>query len=105
MRHALRNTAAAFDEKFQKEYGYKNAHNGMTGESGMYVVKAIGERIGGFDSKALRCPTIRVKDTPGVLLDVHLDNNGDLDGESFLVKVVNGKQVVITTLPPVHPIQ
>jgi branched-chain amino acid transport system substrate-binding protein len=37
---------------------------------------------------------------PGVLLDVSFDSNGDLDRESFLVKVENGKQVVTTTLPP-----
>jgi branched-chain amino acid transport system substrate-binding protein len=99
----------AFDEKFQKEYKYKSDHNGMKGYSGMYVVKAITEKIGKFDpkafAKALHGATIKAKDYPGVLLDVHFDDNGDLDRESFLVKVVNGKQVVITTLPPVHPIQ
>jgi branched-chain amino acid transport system substrate-binding protein len=35
---------------------------------------------------------------------VHFDANGDLDRESFLVKVEGGKQVVIQTLPPVTPI-
>ena len=28
------------------------------------------------------------------------DQNGDLDRESFMTKVVNGKQQVVTTLPP-----
>src|SRR5437667_5415324 len=99
----------AFDEKFQKEYKYKSDHNGMKGYTGMYVGKAITEKIGKIDpkafAKALHGATIRVKDTPGVLLDVHFDNNGDLDRESFLVKVVGGKQVVTATLPPVQPIQ
>jgi len=98
----------AFDEKFQKEYKYKSDHNGMKGYSGMYVVKAITEKIGKFDgkafAKAMHGATIRVKDVPGVLLDVHFDHNGDLDRESFLVKVVGGKQVVTATLPPVQPI-
>jgi branched-chain amino acid transport system substrate-binding protein len=98
----------AFDERFQKEYKYKSDHNGMKGYSGMYVVKAITEKIGKFDgkafAKAMHGATIRVKDTPGVLLDVHFDDNGDLDRESFLVKVVGGKQVVTQTLPPVQPI-
>jgi branched-chain amino acid transport system substrate-binding protein len=31
---------------------------------------------------------------------VTFDEHGDLDRESFLVKVVNGKQVVTDTLPP-----
>ena len=34
-----------------------------------------------------------------MLLDVSFDQNGDLDRESFMTKVVNGKQVVIATLP------
>ena len=99
----------AFDQKFQAEYKYKSDHNGMKGYSGMYVVKAITEKIGKFDSKefakALHGATIRAKDNPGVLLDVHFDANGDLDRESFLVKVEGGKQVVTATLPPVSPIQ
>ncbi|TMH53659.1 MAG: amino acid ABC transporter substrate-binding protein [Betaproteobacteria bacterium] len=99
----------AFDEKFQKEYKYKSDHNGMKGYTGMYVVKAMTERIKKFDgkefAKTLHGATIKVKDYPGVLLDVHFDNNGDLDRESFLVKVEKGKQVVTATLPPVNPIQ
>jgi branched-chain amino acid transport system substrate-binding protein len=98
----------AFDEKFQKEFKYKSDHNGMKGYSGMYVVKAITEKIGKFDgkafAKAMHGATIHVKDYPGVLLDVHFDDNGDLDRESFLVKVVGDKQVVTATLPPVQPI-
>jgi branched-chain amino acid transport system substrate-binding protein len=99
----------AFDEKFQKEYKYKSDHNGMKGYTGMYVVKAITERNKKFDAKefakTMHGATIKVKDAPGVLLDVHFDNNGDLDRESFLTKVENGKQVVTATLPPVNPIQ
>lgn len=95
----------AFDQAFQKEYNYKSDHNGMKGYSGMYVVKAITEKNKKFDPKAfanaLHGATILVKDYPGVLLDVTFDKNGDLDRESFLVKVENGKQVVIDTLPAV----
>src|SRR5437763_7040823 len=40
----------AFDEKFQKEYKYKSDHNGMKGYTGMYVVKAITEKVGKVDS-------------------------------------------------------
>ena len=34
-----------------------------------------------------------------MLLDVTFDQNGDLDRESFLTKVVDGKQVVKAVLP------
>ena len=94
----------AFDDKFSKEYKYKSDHNGMKGYSAMYVVKALTEKNGKVDSKllakSLHGAKISAKENPGVLLDVSFDDNGDLDRESFLVKVVNGKQVVTDTLPP-----
>ena len=97
-------TIKDFDKKFQAEYKYKSDHNGMKGYSGMYVVKAITEKNKKVDgkefAKALHGAKISAKDYPGVLLDVTFDNNGDLDRESFLVKVENGKQVVTATLPP-----
>jgi branched-chain amino acid transport system substrate-binding protein len=98
-------TVKAFDDKFQKEYKYRSDHNGMKGYSAVYVIKAITEKVGKFDSKALAAALhgarISTKDAPGVLLDVSFDKNGDLDRESFIVKVVGGKQQVIATVPPV----
>ena len=46
--------------------------------------------------------SLSAKTTPGLLLDVSYDANGDLDRESYLTKVVNGKQVVSEILPPVN---
>jgi branched-chain amino acid transport system substrate-binding protein len=98
-------TVKAFDEKYTKEYKSRPDHNSMKGYSSVYVVKAMTEKIGKFDSKALAAAlhgaSISAKDNPGVLLDVTFDQNGDLDRESFIVKVVNGKQQVIATVPPV----
>src|ERR1700693_3810264 len=92
-----------FDGKFQKEYKYKTDHNGLKGYSAMYIVKAVTEKIGKFDSKAFAAAmhgiTLSDKDYPGVLLDVTFDQNGDLDRESFMTTVVNGKQQVVATLP------
>jgi branched-chain amino acid transport system substrate-binding protein len=97
-------TIRDFDRKFQAEYKYKSDHNGLKGYSAMYVVKSVTEKNGKVDSKALAAALhgakISAKDTPGVLLDVSFDRNGDLDRESYIVKVENGKQVVIQTLPP-----
>ncbi len=97
-------TIKAFDERFQKEFKYKSDHNGLKGYSAMYIVKVMTERVGKFDpkafAKAMHGAKITVKDNPGVLLDVTFDQNGDLDRESFMTKVVNGKQVVVETLPP-----
>ena len=97
-------TIKAFDAAFQREYKAKSDHNGLKGYSGMYFVKVITERIGKVDGKAfaaaMKGAKISVKDNPGVLMDVTFDQHGDLDRESFLSKVVNGKQVIVETLPP-----
>lgn len=94
----------SFAEKFQKEYGYKPDHNGIKGYTAMYVVKAVTEKVGKLDPKAFASAMhgvkLSAKDYPGVLMDVSFDKNGDLDRESFMTKVVNGKQEVIAVLPP-----
>jgi branched-chain amino acid transport system substrate-binding protein len=94
----------AFAAKFQKEYNYKPDHNGQKGYTGMYIVKAVTEKIGKFDPKAfadaMHGIKLSAKEYPGVLMDVSFDKNGDLDRQSFMTKVENGKQVVIATLPP-----
>jgi len=95
----------AFDENFQKEWKHKSDHNGIKGYTAVYVVKAITEKIGKFDRRAfaaaLHGAKISAKENPGVLMDVAFDQNGDLDRESFMIRVENGKQVVFDVLQPV----
>ena len=94
-----------FDQAYQKEYQTRCDHNGLKGYSAMYIVKAVTERIGKFDSKLfakeMHNINLSSKQYPGILLDVSFDANGDLDRESYMTKVVAGKQVVIETLPAV----
>jgi branched-chain amino acid transport system substrate-binding protein len=94
-----------FSDAFQAEYKAKSDHNGLKGYSGMYIVKAVTEKIGKFDSKAFAAAmkgiSLSVKDHPGILMDVSFDANGDLDRESYMTKVENGKQVISAILPPV----
>src|SRR5438105_9711184 len=94
----------AFATKFQKEYNYKPDHNGLKGYSGMYIVQAVTEKVGKLDAKAfakaMHGVRLSAKEHPGILMDVSFDDKGDLDRESFMTKVVNGKQEVIATLPP-----
>ena len=96
-------TVKAFDAAFQREYRSKSDHNGLKGYTGIYFVKVITERIGKVDGKAfaaaMKGAKLTVKDNPGVLMDVTFDQNGDLDRESFLTKVIDGMQVVVETLP------
>ena len=46
--------------------------------------------------------TLKIKavDNPGILMDVEFDDKGDLDRDSFLTEVKNGKQEVVATIPP-----
>jgi branched-chain amino acid transport system substrate-binding protein len=93
----------AFAEKFLKEFNYKPDHNGLKGYTAMYVVKAVTEKIGKVDRKAfanaMHGIKLSAKEYPGILMDVSFDANGDLDRESFMTKVVNGKQEVVAVLP------
>ncbi|HYY61397.1 MAG TPA: amino acid ABC transporter substrate-binding protein, partial [Burkholderiales bacterium] len=85
-------------------YHYKPDHNGLKGYTAMYVVKAVTEKVGRLDpkafAKAMHGIRLAAKQYPGILMDVSFDDKGDLDRESFMTKVVNGKQEVIATLPP-----
>ena len=99
-------TVRKFDEAFQREFKSRSDHNGLKGYSGMYIVKAVTEKIGKFDPKAFAAAmhgiNLSAKDHPGILLDVSFDANGDLDRESYMTRVVGGKQVVSDILPPVN---
>jgi len=94
----------AFGEKYEKEFRSKSDHNGIKGYTGMYVVKAVTEKMGKFDRKgfaqAIKNSCFSAKQTPGLLMDVCFDDKGDIDRESYLVEVKGGKQVVVETLPP-----
>lgn len=93
----------AFRAKFEKAYNYVSDHNGMKGYSGVYAMKVAIEKVGKLDRKAvaktMHSLKISTKQEPGILMDVEFDANGDLDRESFLVEVKNGKQEVVATLP------
>ncbi len=96
-----------FKAKFYQEYKYISDHNGIKGYSGIYMLKAAIEKVGKLDRKAvaqaLHGMVISAKKYPGVLMDVAIDQNGDLDRESYLVEVKNGKQEITTVLPPINP--
>ncbi len=95
-----------FDQAFQKEFNFRSDHNGIKGYTSMYVVKAVTEKLGKVDSKAfaqaMKGLTLSAKTYPGILMDVSFDNNGDLDRESYMTKIVNGKQVVTDILAPLN---
>jgi branched-chain amino acid transport system substrate-binding protein len=93
----------AFTAAFEEKYDYIPDHNGLKGYIGLHIIKEVAERMGDFNSAgfadALHCTFISTEDEPGVLLDVAFNEKGDIDRESFLVEIVDGKQVITEVLP------
>ena len=93
-----------FKANFYQAYKYISDHNGIKGYTGVYLLKAGIEKAGKLDRKlvaqTLHGLTVTAAKNPGVLMDVTVDANGDLDRESFVVEVAGGKQVVKEVLPP-----
>ena len=93
-----------FKGKFYQETKTISDHNGIKGYTGVYVLKAAIEKAGKLDRKAvaqaMKGLKVSAAKNPGVLMDVSFDDKGDLDRESFLVEVKNGRQVVKEVLPP-----
>jgi branched-chain amino acid transport system substrate-binding protein len=96
---------AEFKGKFEKRFKYLPDHNGIKGYTGLYVVKYVTEKLGKFDRKAfavmLHGMTITPQMEPGVLMELTYDKNGDIDRESFLAEIVDGKQKIVATLPKI----
>ncbi|HKB21315.1 MAG TPA: ABC transporter substrate-binding protein [Methyloceanibacter sp.] len=92
-----------FAERFKKRFNYVCDHNGIKGYTGIYFIKAVTEKIGKFDSKAFAEAahgiTVSPKDEPNILMEATWDKNGDVDRESFLGEVVDGKQKIVEVLP------
>ena len=97
-------TVQAFAKKYEAEYKSRPDHNAMKGYTGAWAIKATEDKLGKFDQKAfaatLHGAQFAAKDYPGLLFDVRYDDKGDLDRESFIVKIVNGRAQVIETLKP-----
>ncbi len=98
-----------FKARFYQDYKYISDHNGIKGYVGVYTMKAAIDKVGKLDRKAvaqaMKGLTISAAKYPGVLMDVTFDANGDLDRESYLVEVKNGKQEVVAVLPPLNPVK
>jgi branched-chain amino acid transport system substrate-binding protein len=94
-----------YGRKFQAAYNSSSDHNGIKGYTAIYLVKAVTEKLGKFDSKALAAAihgaSFSATQYPGLLMDVSYDDKGDLDRESYLVEIKDGRQIITEVLPPV----
>lgn len=96
-----------YRRKFMAKYNYVPDHNSMKGYLGIYTIKAGTQKMGRIDPKgltaALKGLSVKAADEPGMLMDVSIDQNGDLDRISFLAEVQNGTTVITKTLPALKP--
>ncbi|MBL8834853.1 MAG: amino acid ABC transporter substrate-binding protein [Alphaproteobacteria bacterium] len=94
-----------FSRRFQAAFNRISDHNGIKGFFAVHVVNAVTKRLGRFDrqafAEAMKNIRITTADAPGVLMDVSYDDKGNLDRDSFLVEVRNGRQEVVAVLPPI----
>ena len=92
--------------KFKKRFNYANDHNGIKGYIAVYMIKYVTEKLGKFDSKAFAAKlhglTITPAEEPGILMEASWDANGDIDRQSFLGQVVDGKQKIVEILPKLN---
>jgi branched-chain amino acid transport system substrate-binding protein len=92
--------------KFKKRWNANTDHNGIKGYTGVYLLKAAIDRVGKFDreavAKAMHNTCYKAAKNPGILMDVCWDGKGDLDRDSFMIEVVDGKGKVTGTLPPLN---
>ncbi len=97
-------TVQAFAKKYEAEYKARPDHNAMKGYTGTWAIKAVQDKLGKLDQKAfpaaLHGAQFAARDYPGILFDTRYDDKGDLDRESFIVKIVDGRAQVIETLKP-----
>jgi branched-chain amino acid transport system substrate-binding protein len=94
-------------QRFRARFNAAPDHNGLKGYIAVFAIKAITERNNRFDREALaaglRGARITPAQEPGILIDTIWTETGDIDRESFLGEVRNGRQVITTTLPFINP--
>jgi len=97
----------AIADKYIAKFNEKPDHNFFKAYISSYVVKAMVEEIGVFDQQKLRDQlhnhTLFVKNHPNILMDIYYDEKGDIDRESFLVEIQDGRHVITKTIPPLDP--
>ncbi len=92
-----------FVKRYTARYHQTPDHNALKGYMAVWMIKAGSEKMGKLDSEhladALHGLTITPEAQPGIMMPTTILPNGDIDRESFLVKVEDGHQTVIQILP------
>ena len=88
-----------FATTFQLLYGETPSHDAMKGYVAVYTLKAAIEQVGAFDADAVRTwlheNTITTEMEPNVFLNTSYREDGTVDRDLFLVKIVDGEQEIV----------
>ncbi|POR54325.1 ABC transporter substrate-binding protein [Bosea psychrotolerans] len=94
-----------FGKRFQARFNFLPDHNGIKGYMAVHAVKWATEKQGRFEptklAATLHGATITPAEEPGILMETTFDKNGDVQRESFLAEVVDGRQKIIGRLPKI----
>jgi branched-chain amino acid transport system substrate-binding protein len=89
--------------RLQERFGRVPDHNAFKGYIGMHLMKAAIERVGAVDLAKVRdclhTNLFTAAEEPGLLMDMYVDDKGDVDRSSFIVEVKNRKPEVAKVVP------
>jgi branched-chain amino acid transport system substrate-binding protein len=92
---------------YKMRFGQFPGHDAIKQYLTVMVAATATESVGAFDQQGIKDflhnRTLCAKDYRWLPVDVHYDENGILDRESYELMVKNGDQVVNQVLKPVHP--
>ena len=92
---------------YKMRFGEFPAHDPIKQYLSVMIVASATEAIGSFDQQEIKDflhnRTLCAKDYRWLPVDIHYDENGILDRESYELMVKNGDQVINSVLSPVHP--
>ncbi len=92
-----------FVKRFEARYHVVPDHNAIQGYMAVWMVKAATEKMGKPDAQHLAATlhgmTIDPATEPGILMKTTVLPNGDMDRQSFMVEVQDGRARVIKVLP------
>jgi branched-chain amino acid transport system substrate-binding protein len=92
-----------YKQRYVAKYKEVPDHNGIKGYIAVGMVKAATEKMGNFDRDNLAATlhglSVSAKAEPAVMVDTTWDANGDMNRETWMVEIKDGKQIIIETLP------
>lgn len=93
-----------YGHRYAAKYNDSADHNSIKGYMAVAMIKAVTEKMGKFDRAAfadtLHGLTITTAMEPRIMLDTAWDMTGEMNRQTWMVQVVDGKQKTIETLGP-----